>query len=911
VGQPVMPWRGRITTSVAPGRPGSPEGTAAADAEVAAFFGAAEPGHFTRLEGALAYAGPSDWGYRRFILHYAHLCALAGGVDAFCIGSELRELTGIRGADHSFPAVAALRALAAEVRAILGPGVRIGYAADWSEYSGLQRDGNRYFHLDPLWADAHVDFVGIDNYMPLADWRQSERQADEAWVSGHDLGYLQANVAGGEGFDWFYEGPEGVELQRRVPITDGLEEPWLFRVKDLAGWWGNAHHQRIDGVRAARPTAWVPQSKPIIFTEYGCPAIDRGANQPNLFYDGQSSESDVPRASTGRRDDLIQMQYHRAVWAYWTDKAHNPISELYGGPMVDMERAHAWAWDARPFPAFPALRSDWSDGPNHARGHWLNGRATAQPIEAVVAEIAGRAGLSAVDVSGLYGLVRGYAVSEVTTGRAALQPLMLAAGFDAVERDGCLRFATRGARVAARLDPARLVAGEAGDLELTREPEAELAVRLRVGFAEAEGDYRRRLADVVLPESGGEAVLDQDTPLVLLPSEARDLAERWLAEVRVGRDRARFALPRSAFGLGVGDVVALGGQRWRIDRLEQTEVQTIEAIRVEPGVYLAGPGAEDLPVTAGFVASVPVVPQFLDLPLLTGLEVPHAPHVAVAATPWPGRVGVWAADGEDGFALNRVLAQSAMIGETQTALPHARCGLWDRGAALRVVFDGGALSSATPGGVLNGANLAAIGDGSSGLWEVFQFAEAELVAPDTWDLSVRLRGQAGTDGVMPAVWPIGSRVVILNRALQQIDVPLGMRGLPRTYRIGALLHGYGDADVAVRREAFDGVGLRPYPVAHLRLFRQGQDVAVTWTRRTRIDGDSWQSAEVPLGEDREAYVLRVMRAGAVLRDVLLGAPDWTYDAAARAVDGPDPVDIAVAQLSDRFGPGPFRAVRLG
>ena len=38
--QPVLPWRGRITTSVAPGGAGSPDQTAAAEAEVAAFFGA-------------------------------------------------------------------------------------------------------------------------------------------------------------------------------------------------------------------------------------------------------------------------------------------------------------------------------------------------------------------------------------------------------------------------------------------------------------------------------------------------------------------------------------------------------------------------------------------------------------------------------------------------------------------------------------------------------------------------------------------------------------------------------------------------------------------------------------------------------------------------------------------------------
>ncbi len=166
IGQPAFPWRGRITTSKAPGQPGTPDRTAAAAAELAAFFGTAVPGQFSASGTVVSYSGPNEWSYRRFILHYAMLCAAAGGVDAFCIGSEMRSLTQVRGAGDTFPAVARLKALAADVRAILGPSCKIGYAADWSEYSGYQTpEGDLRFHLDPLWSDANVDFVGIDNYM--------------------------------------------------------------------------------------------------------------------------------------------------------------------------------------------------------------------------------------------------------------------------------------------------------------------------------------------------------------------------------------------------------------------------------------------------------------------------------------------------------------------------------------------------------------------------------------------------------------------------------------------------------------------------------------------------------------------------------------------------------------------------
>src|SRR5690606_2328469 len=109
---PPVPWRGRITLDQAPGRVGSSDKSAAAVDEVAAFFGQAEVGDFSPSGRTVGYDGPNEWSYRRFILHYAHLCALAGGVDAFCIGSEMRSLTQIRDGASSYPAVRALCDLA-------------------------------------------------------------------------------------------------------------------------------------------------------------------------------------------------------------------------------------------------------------------------------------------------------------------------------------------------------------------------------------------------------------------------------------------------------------------------------------------------------------------------------------------------------------------------------------------------------------------------------------------------------------------------------------------------------------------------------------------------------------------------------------------------------------------------------
>jgi hypothetical protein len=915
--QPVLPWRGRITTSKAAGQPGSPDGTAAAEAEVAAFFGQAEAAHFTVSGEAVSYSGPAEWSYRRFILHYARLCALAGGVESFCIGSEMRGLTQVRGAGGSYPAVTALRALAAEVRAILGPGVSLGYAADWSEYFGHHSGGDLRFHLDPLWSDANIDFVGIDNYMPLADWRDGPEHADAGWGSICNPDYLAANIAGGEGFDWYYDDPNGLAAQRRLPIEDGAGgEPWVFRYKDLTGWWCNPHHDRIGGVRQAVATGWQPCGKPIRFVEYGCAAVDKGANQPNRFPDPKSSESGLPRFSDGRRDDLMQLAYLQAMHRHWTDPARNPASPVYGGPMVDFARSHVWAWDARPFPAFPSARGLWSDAANYQAGHWLNGRASGQPLAAVIGEICAASGLGDVEAGAADGMVRGYALGDIGTARSALQPLLVAHGIEAVEREGSLQFFRRDGWPAATIDAAALALSPdlEGALERARAAQGEAVDRVRVSFLEAEGDFAARVAEAAFPAEGpAERGSDAEIPAVLTADEGRALAERLLIEARLAQDTARFALPPSRADLGAGDVVRLEGLTYRIDRLEQGGLRLAEAVRVDaaalrPPAVLSEAGRKWTP----YVAPGPVFPLFLDLPLLSGDEVAHAPHLGVAADPWPGAVALWASPSEDGFALGGGVEAPMVLGVTENVLTAAGAGRWDRGPALRVRFEAGALSSVSLSAVLAGANLAAIGNGSAAGWEVFQFAEALMVGPKTWELSLRLRGQAGSDGTMPAQWPAGSLVVMIDRALRQIDLPLAARGLLRNYRIGPASAGYNAAGTVARAEAFDGIGLRPYAPVHLRAAVVAGDLAVGWVRRSRIDGDSWQSVEVPLGEESESYLIRLRQGPTLLREAVSASASWVWTAAMQAADGaaPGPVRLEVAQISQAFGPGPAAVLDL-
>ncbi|MEO9685902.1 MAG: glycoside hydrolase TIM-barrel-like domain-containing protein [Tateyamaria sp.] len=919
--QPHLPWRGRITLSVAPGVDGSPDGTAAADAEVDAFFGTATASDFAL--GTARYRGPQEWTLSRFILHYAALCVEAGGVDAFCIGSEFRGLTQIRGAGNAFVTVQKLRSLAAEVRAILGPDTKISYAADWTEYFGYQPQdgsGDRYFHLDPLWADANIDFIGIDNYMPLSDWRDGQDHVDAEWGSIYDLDYLRANIAGGEGYDWFYHSPDAAAAQIRTEITDGeYDEPWVWRYKDIRNWWSNVHYERVNGVRAAGPTAWEPWSKPIWFTELGCAAVDKGTNEPNKFLDQKSSESSLPKYSNGARDDLIQKQYLRAMHSYWGDEANNPTSSEYDGAMVDMTRAFVWAWDTRPYPFFPNSVETWSDGENYPRGHWISGRTSARSLASVVGEICDRAGLSDYDTSGLYGYVRGYLVEDVASARSALQPLMLRYAFDATERDGVLKFMMRTGLDATPLssDGLAISADLDGRLEQSRDSEADLAGRVRLRFVQTDGNFDILSEEAILADDATHAVSTSDIPMALTRPEGRQVTERWLSEARIARESVRLALPPSMIGVGAGDIIEVSADQsegpglYRVDRVEHGEMQLLEAVRIEPDIYVPSELSDELAGVREFVPPVPLTSVFLDLPLLTGDEVEHAPYTAITGTPWPGSVAIYQSPSDSGFVLNSIVAARSSIGFTKSSMSRACAGLIDRGDALEVEMVHGTLESTTDAALLNGANLVAIGDGSPNNWELFQFRDAELIAPGRYLLSHRLRDQLGSDAVGPDIWPVGSWVVAMNGIPSQIELARTLRRVSQTFRIGPAQRGYDDPSYEEFSLAFDGNGLRPYRPVHMKAIENNDDLDVSWIRRTRLDGDEWELVEVPLAEENESYTVRVLQHNRVVREVVVGTQAWTYSAVARTADGLVGLyDIAVAQNSVRYGVGPFKSISV-
>ncbi|MEM6676982.1 MAG: glycoside hydrolase TIM-barrel-like domain-containing protein [Pseudomonadota bacterium] len=918
IGQPVFPWRGRITLDAAPGQPGSTDQTADAALEVDAFFGTAEASDFSVAATTANYSGPSEWSWRRFVLHLAALAQAAGGVDAFCIGSELRGITWIRSATTTYPAIDHLRDLAGEVRILL-PSTQISYAADWSEYFGHHPNdgsGDVIFNLDPLWADANIDFIGIDDYMSAADWRYAGSHTDllDGARSTYELPYLRSNIAGGENYDWYYADDVARAAQDRTPIVDtGHGEDWVFRPKDLVNWWSNPHHNRIGGVRQSTSTVWQPSSKPIWLTETGCPAVDLGANRPNLFIDPKSSESGAPSGSRGVRDDEIQRRFLQAKIGFWADPVNNPISGVYGGPMLPVDRIYLWTWDARPWPDFPLRDDIWADGPNHRLGHWITGRASASGLAEVVAAICHRAGLTAFDVDDLHGVVHGFLIEQNRSAREALQPLMTTYGFDGFESRGKVVFRMRGGPVDATLLSDFLVAGdEPGQaVETARASAGDLADVVRLAFVQSEGAYLQGAAETIRPGTAGLLVDETSVPIAFPSATATGIVERWLAEQSRGRETQDFALPPSRLAVEPGDVVTLDGEvgAWRVDRVDWGLTGETETMRVDAALHFPGGGVERAVATVPAVLPGPIRAEFLDLPLAAGDADDHRPRLALSANPWPGSVDVHAVADESflGLGTQRV---PALSGSLTTALPAGEADLWQR-TSVEVLMTGEGLSSVSDSALLNGANKAALVR-ADGTVEVIQFRDADLVGERRYLVGHFLRGQRGTEDLAAQDAPVGTRFVLIDDGVFTLPITLDDLGRSLVLRAGPSDRAPDDASHVEFSATPLGAGLRTFAPAHLSVKETvSGDLVFSWIRRTRIGGDSWFGAEVPLGEESEAYSLRIRKNGVTLREETLTSPGFTYTAAARSADGATgAIEADVAQISTVYGAGTRRSLMI-
>ena len=928
--QAIYPWRGRITTS----DPSTVDKTSAAQAEVDHFFGSVSAGDFTVSGTTVNYTGTqSDRGFRRMILHYAHLfAATANTLDdktkakAFYVGTEMRGVTQTRrNGTGVYPGVTHFNTLINDVKAIFNAAglshIQVSYAADWSEYHSHRPSdgsGDVFFNMDPIWTNPNCAFVAIDNYTPISDWRDGINHADYGSgndiygnpkaTSIYDINYLQGQIEGGEGYDYYYASDSNRTNQIRTNIVDSAEgKHWVFRQKDFRSWWNNAHYNRPGGVESGSPTSWTAAQKKLVFSEFGAGAVDKSTNQPNVFVDPKSSESFLPYFSSGQRDDTIQRIYYEAMILYWRDNAPT----VGGVKMLDPEDMFAWTWDARPFPAFPYRTDFWSDGENWQLGHWLNGRVGVVPLGELVKLICGWVGFddNDTDVSGLVGtntIVRGYPIDNLMSPREALTPLFSAFLFDGFESEGKIKFLLRANTPFTPISIQEFVSenNNPAGYQLNRAQETELPAVSVLSYYDEEKDYEIGTVGAQRQTTTSSVVTELRFPLVLPTSVVRILSDVVIQESWAAREKLTFTLPPSRIALDPGDgaVITISGRdlAFRLTGVKKGSALEIEAEGIDTTIYDAltsGAGRNN----SGQISVVGrSILRLIDMPLVTGQEPrPWAPRIAAYQGPFPPAVNIYENTGSDLLLTNQLFAPTQM-GVLVSPLKRSPHTIIDEGNILQIDMNDPdyQVLSDTEHNVRNGANAIAV-QTSNGDWEIMKFMNASLQSGRRYNLFKLFRGQLGTYSIMEDEIPAGQPVVFLDPfSMDALAIQEARKTETISWRYGPNVYPTGSAYYQDVTHTGKAVGQMPYPVADIQFFPGDGEVTITWKRQTRFGGEGFEEADVPLNEDFERYEIDLLDGSDVLLStVTVSSPTYTFTGA------PSVFKARIYQMSASVGRG--------
>ena len=716
---------------------------------------------------------------------------------------------------------------------------------------------------------------------PIGETGDSHKDAAAAKTI-HDPNYLRRNIAAAEFYDWHYASQSDRETQTRTPIRDTAHnEHWVFRAKDIASWWKERHHNRPRGVRASRSTAWRPGMKPVWLTEMGCPAIDKGANQPNVFSDQNPQRAPSPISRQARR----MTPCSAPIWK----RSSQPLtlqtppiaktSILKSPPRIKECLIPTISMSGRGTPdPIPISRKILMFGRTASIGGADIGSQAEAPHPASPKRspiFSRQSGVANANTASLSGILQGFVLDRVMSARDAMEALMRIFFFDAVEKDGIIACHHRGEKPLRAIDAERIAVSssqtDAPAFQIARRQETDLPLSAKLIYIDPQSDYRQAVAEARRLTTPSRYTAVARMPIVSDQGQMLSAARRWLFETWAARERVSFRLPPSQMDLEPGDIIRLNLKDRRMT-LRIAEIRDAGAIELEALSYetaLAKPAANGeaaearqyAPAQAALYA--PPIVHLLDLPLLRGNENADAPFVAIASEPWPGVMTVHQSSSEDhGFSISASRGRR----QSESAKRVSRRGSPIAGIAARPSESvwRAANSPPAPKAMSSMARTPPRCAMLTARGRLSNSKKARLVSANLYEISNLLRGQRGTENLAAKGLPRGAAFVLLEPAIcrRRRSRPLTADANSSTaspLRANRLK----TQAPPLCHSLFKAPRKKPLPPVHAKASRlPNGGVRVQWLRQSRIRSDDWTVPDIPLGEESERYEVEILKDGA-------------------------------------------------
>lgn len=370
-------------------------------------------------------------------------------------------------------------------------------------------------------------------------------------------------------------------------------------------------------------------------------------------------------------------------------------------------------------------------------------------------------------------------------------------------------------------------------------------------YYDEERDYQTGVQRAAGARHAGRELMI-DLPATLTASGARQLANNSANRARWQHETVTWRIGELDPRITPGSIVRLPDMpgRWLLrswewlDRGIALELERLApsggtARASDPGENLA---PSDLPIPATTLAAI-------EVPSDPGSN-PAQPIIYAAASgsnsAWRG-AALYAVQGSALVDMGATGTRRAIMGALVDPLgPSAALLLEPRAqATVQLVGDDLEIADTDVAGLAAGNNRIMIGG------ELVQFLRAEPLGGGRWRLTGLLRGRGGTEPAAIAGHPAGAGVILLDDGLVALD-PQFIPPLASS-QVAAL--GTADPQPVVAPLANPGLSRRPPCPVHPRVTREADGAdSFGWTRRARGQWRWEDGIEVPLIEEREAYL---------------------------------------------------------
>jgi hypothetical protein len=482
-----------------------------------------------------------------------------------------------------------------------------------------------------------------------------------------------------------------------------------------------------------------------------------------------------------------------------------------------------------------------------------------------------------------------FVIGTNTSVRNILDQLALAYQFDMVNSAGVMKFIPRTTTSIKSITLQDMGystnAMPPAPFTATRYQGIDLPQTVSLTYSAADMDYNSftQTAELFTYKEGQAVTIT--VPITLTHEKAKQITELSLVNSHLERMNYQFNTSYKFLSVEPGDVLDSPMGLIRILQVDEVDEGILKFSACDAGddaALVASTMTVALPTPSTNVPTVIGASQafFIDPTNLndqdTGVRIYAAVH-GYGLAGWPGANIYISEDGGNSYQQIGSTTKESTVGIVAAATPSAIWQVWDDTTQITVKLKTGSLLPQTDIAVLNGANQAQIGQ------ELIGFANATLIAPQTYVLSRLLRGRQGTEQYV-GTHAANELFCLMDSAVVRITLLDSDRKTTKQFKVvtnGSSLDVTTEENVQIISN-----NTRPWQVVNAQAALQTNgDWIITFAERVRFNGSLADFTTNIHDEDFGGFGIAILDASNITRSTQIVFVDsFTWTVAQQKID---------------------------